>query len=207
MAAALEAAEAYTASQNGGGNKRARVSDGTAQLPGSGSSGDAELLNQLLRSHLLQDNIVREATNATKLCLLIKASEDQEAVSSLLESYHAKLREVQLSPEQRRRGEAAKPHEWGPRKVFLFAALMDRLMQQYGDGAMNTALEYFKAMDPADLDLFLADFGPVYATPKADRVWKSPPKNQQWLLEPTRQAQTQLTRDLWDRLKQRTSQQ
>ena len=103
---------------------RARGSDGTAQLPGSGSSGDAGLLNQLLRSHLLQDNLVREATNATKLCLVIKASEDQEAVR--------------------------------PRKVFLFAAVVDRLMQQYGDGAMKTALEYFKEMDPEDLDLFLA---------------------------------------------------
>ncbi|CAE7354530.1 unnamed protein product [Symbiodinium necroappetens] len=95
---------------------------------GSGSSGDAELLNQLLRSHLLQ-----------------------EAVSGLLESYHAKQREVQLSPEQRRRGEAAKPHEWGPRKVFLFAAVVDRLMQQYGDGAMKTALEYFKEMAEPEL--------------------------------------------------------
>ena len=60
----------------------------------------------------------------TKLCLVIKASEDQEAVR--------------------------------PRKVFLFAAVVDRLMQQYGDGAMKTALEYFKEMDPEDLDLFLA---------------------------------------------------
>ncbi|CAE7804986.1 unnamed protein product [Symbiodinium sp. CCMP2592] len=196
---------AYTASQNGGSNKRARAPDGTAQMPGSSSSGDAELINQLLRSHLLQDNLVREATNATKLCLLVKAPEDQEAISGLLESYHAKQREVQLTPEQRRKGEAAKPHEWGPRKVFLFTAVMDRLMQQYGEGTLKTTMECFKAMDPADLDFSWRTL--ALSLPRRRQTGElSRSKNQQWLLEPMRQAQTQLTRDLWDQLKQRAPQ-
>ncbi|CAE7354538.1 unnamed protein product [Symbiodinium necroappetens] len=193
------------------------------------SSSDAELVTKLLRSRLLQGNSVQELLNSANLCLLVKAEEDKAHLSRLLEAYHAKQRDSALTPEQRRQGQQPKPHEWGPREVFVCSAVLERLAAKLTDGPGKEAVTALAEMSAEDMELYLANCGPEHATPKEGRPWKfkvsltplapdsfrmhwtvlckklSRSKDLQWVLEPMRAPQTQVQKELWETLKARTA--
>lgn len=209
--------------------KRARGNEGPVATVGGGSSSssaEGALLTKLLRSHLLQSNTVQDASNAVNLVLLVKAEEDKKHLHQMLDLWHGKQREIALTPEQRRRGEQAKDHEWGHRRVFLCKMVMDRLAMQHTDGPIKQATEAVLGFSET-LELYLANFSPEHATPKEGRPWKlkisfSPlvtdawrapwtalcqelcrARNLPWLMEPMRAPQSQLVKELWDELKSR----
>ena len=224
-AAALVAAQQFVDGSQEQEAKRPRIfAPGSA--PSAAGSQDGVLLTQLLRAHLVQTNAVLDATNSTQLVLLVKDEEDKKYLLGLLNAWHQKQREVALTPEQRRAGQQQKPHEFGPRKTFLYHAVLDRV-KQVAPPACKEALESLLQVEDATVDLSLANFGPEYNTPKEGRVWKWKVSMTScaldsfrqhwlilaqhltrtgaipWILEPSRQYQSQLTKDLWQALKER----
>ena len=170
-AAALAAAQLFV----DGASQATKAKRPRFAPPGDGQSQVANsqdvLLTQLLRSHLLQANAVLDATNATQMVLLIKDEGDKKALVDLLNAWHHKQREIALTPEQRRAGHQQKPHEYGPRKVFLFHAALERL-SKVAPLDCKDALEALLKMEDAVVDMSISSFGPEYSTPKEGRVWK-----------------------------------
>lgn len=222
-AAALQAAQQFVeAGAPEPRTKRHRGEEAPMQAAGSSEV----LLTQLLRSHLLQNNQLIDATNSTQLVVLVQDEEDKKYLLGLVNAWHAKQKEVTLSPEQRRAGQQQKPNEFGPRKVFLFHALLDR-MSKVAPPDSKAALTHLLQLEDSVVDLSLSTFGPEYSTPKDGRSWKwkvcmsalaVDSFRQQWvilaqnfvrsgavpwLVEPSRQFQSQLTKDLWAALKER----
>ncbi|CAL1132080.1 unnamed protein product [Cladocopium goreaui] len=98
-AAALQAAQQFV--EAGAPEPRTKRPRGEeAPIPAAGSS--EMLLTQLLRSHLLQNNQLIDATNSTQLVVLVQDEEDKKYLLGLVNAWHAKQKEVTLSPEQRR---------------------------------------------------------------------------------------------------------
>eukprot|EP00435_Cladocopium_sp_Y103_P003531 s3945_g1.t1 len=117
----------------------------------------------------------------------------------------------------------------GSQELFLYHAVLDRLKSQIAEPEAKEAISELAKLEDTTVDLFLATFGPEYATPKDGRAWKwkiamtscaldsfrshwgiltrhlTRAGQVPWILEPARQLQSQLTKDLWQSLKERTS--
>ena len=102
-------------------------------------------------------------------CVACQRRGRQEVSPGLLCAWHQKQREISLTPEQKRAGQQQKPHEYGPRKVFLYQAVLTRVAT-VAPPDCKEALDSLLQMEDAVVDLSLANFGPEYNTPKDGRV-------------------------------------
>ena len=222
--ASVAAAMAYVAKDSGSASKRARGAE-TSASSSAGSGPDKELLTKLLRSHLIQGNLLLDVANATSLCLLIRTEAVQQKLLKLVDAWHAKQKEHMASSDR------SKPvaHEWGPKRVFCMQILIAELLTSLdGADAPMECLQKLKSFKPAELEFAFAACGPEFAQPKAGRPWKwkivfgplcpehvrqllqplcmhlRRGANSDWMLEPSHRAQTELTKELWDELKART---
>ena len=152
---ASKAVEAATAFMNGEAEEQASKRPRVFPPGPSVAAGSQDvLLTQLLRSHLVQTNAVLEATNATQLVLLVKEEDDKKFLLGLLNAWHQKQREISLTPEQKRAGQQQKPHEYGPRKVFLYQAVLTRVAT-VAPPDCKEALDSLLQMEDAVVDLSL----------------------------------------------------
>ena len=200
---------------------------GGASSGGGGGGDQQDLLVQLLRDHLHLRNDTRPALDSTAVVVLFRSDATAKEVQQLGEAWIAQ------APPRAPRGSRPAEHPWGPKKLFMLAAVWE-MMQKRADTWTGAADEQQKRKEaltrlldcvPRDTDMAITTFRPKYATAMSGRTWKwdmtlSPlvPEHirssiatliQHWRdaevhIAPRRTQQTEAEQQLWQRLKDMT---